>query len=1077
MYRLGLDIGTTSVGWCVLNTDISGEPNRIISLGARVFDAAEHPKTGASLAAPRRMARGARRTGRRRKHRLHRIKSLLQREGVISKEEMEKLYDRQKNSVPLTDIYRIRSEALERLLDRQELARLLIHLAQRRGFKSNRKNEDAKSDEGKLLSATAENALYMAEKGYLTVGQMLYKDEKYSAAKRNKGGDYSNTFLRSQILEEINIIFQKQKEFGSIIATDSLKEKYIQIFSSQRSFDEGPGFPSPYGGNQIENMVGECTLEKGEKRAAKACYSFEYFDLLQKTNNLRIYSANGQRPLTSEEREKIISLCHKSEKVTYERIRKELNLAEEEFFSAINYSEEDKAKTEKAVFRGMPAYHEMRKAFDKINKGYIVGVTTEKRDAIGTALTYYKTSEKVMEYLSEFDFTQQELEAIGGMKNFSKFGHISLKALKKIIPYMEKGMIYNEACRRAGYDFRAHSSVDKSKYLPKLPDDNNEITSPVVKRAVNQTIKVINAIVKQYGAPAVINIETARELSKDFSERKQIENQQEENRKNNQQVYEEIKNTFHILKPSGQDIIKYRLWQEQQGICLYTNTPIKAENLFAPGYCEIDHIIPYSISFDDSYNNKVLVMAYANREKGNRIPMDYVKSKEDFTGLVKTFIRNRNKRLKLLKEKLTEEDMNRLKPRALQDTKFISRFLSNYIRDSLEFDESYTGKQKVICVNGSVTAYMRKRWGISKIRGNGDMHHAVDAAVIGCISQGTIKKVTEYSRYMETRYMYRDQKVIDAKFPPPWDTFRTEIDIRTSKDPQALLKDIVLPNYRDVDIRSIKPVFVSRMERKKKTGQAHEETVRAERFICEDGKSKKVAVTKTRLQNLKLDKEGEISGYYNPDSDRLLYEMLKERLVQAGGNGKKAFPEGFVYKPTPKGGRRPKVNKVKTYKPTNVNVALDTGVADNGSMLRIDLYKVEGDGYYFVPVYASDMVEDKLPTKACVAHKDYENWKDMKEEDFLWSIYPNDLLLVKHKKGMTFTKVSEKADIEKEYSSKEELVYYIKAGIAGGNIKVITHDNSYEIKSLGIKTLESIEKYHVDVLGNIYKAPKEKRRK
>ena len=353
----------------------------------------------------------------------------------------------------------------------------------------------------------------------------------------------------------------------------------------------------------------------------------------------------------------------------------------------------------------------------------------------------------------------------------------------------------------------------------------------------------------------------------------------------------------------------------------------------------------------------------------------------------------------------------------------------------------------------------------------------MDAAVIGCISQGMIKKVTDYSRYMETRYMYRDQKVIDAKFPPPWDTFRTEIDIRTSKDPQALLKDIVLPNYRDLDIRSIKPVLVSRMERKKKTGQAHKETVRAERFICKDGKRKKVAVTKTRLQNLKLDKEGEISKYYNPDSDRLLYEMLKERLVQTGGNGKKAFPEGFVYKPTPKGGRRPKVNKVKIYKTTNVNVALDTGIADNGSMLRIDLYKVEGDGYYFVPVYASDMVKDELPVKACVQGKNYDNWKDMKDEDFLYSIYPNDLLLVKSKRGMNFSRVSEKADIEKKYFSNEELVYYIKADTAGGNITIITHDKSYTIKSLGIKTLESIEKYHVDVLGNIYKAPKEKRRK
>lgn len=70
----------------------------------------------------------------------------------------------------------------------------MIHFAQRRGFKSNRKNEKKGSDEGKLLAATADNEKYLKEKGYRTVGEMLWKDERFAENKRNKGGDYSNTF-------------------------------------------------------------------------------------------------------------------------------------------------------------------------------------------------------------------------------------------------------------------------------------------------------------------------------------------------------------------------------------------------------------------------------------------------------------------------------------------------------------------------------------------------------------------------------------------------------------------------------------------------------------------------------------------------------------------------------------------------------------------------------------------------------------------------------------------------------------------------------------------------------------------
>ena len=663
MYRLGLDIGTTSVGAAILNIDHYGEPNRVIDMHVRTFEAAENPNDGSSLAAPRREARGARRRNRRHKHRLDRIKALIQSEGIYTKEKLDSLYHAKGNI--LMDIYQIRYESLERKLNNEELTRLLIHFAQRRGFKSNRKNEKKGSDEGKLLAATADNEKYLKEKGYRTVGEMLWKDERFAENKRNKGGDYSNTFLRSQLKEEIGIIFEKQKAFGSLYVTDAFSEKYLEILFSQRAFEEGPGEESPYAGNQIEKMVGKCTFEKEEKRASKATYTFELFNLWQKINSIGILQDGVKRRLTDDERNKLFALCHKTEKIDYKRIRKELEMGQDALFSNLTYGRKEVEEVEAAKFQHLPVYHEMRKAFDKISKNHVLQISNTQRDLIGTAITYYKTDDKIQQALLEGNFSKEEINAILGMKNFSKFGSLSIKAMQKVIPYLEKGLTYDKACEQAGYDFRAHSVAEKKKYLPKLPGDTYDITSPVVKRAINQTIKVVNEIIKRHGSPAAVNIELAREMSKSFKDRKRIEKEQNDNAAQNQRIYDEIKDTFHVAQPSGQDIVKYKLWQEQDCKCVYTGQPIKAENLFVPGYYEVDHIIPYSISFDDSYTNKVLVLTKANRDKGNRIPMQYVADKEEYEIRVNTLIKNRAKREKLLKPILTEEDMGEMKQRSL----------------------------------------------------------------------------------------------------------------------------------------------------------------------------------------------------------------------------------------------------------------------------------------------------------------------------------------------------------------------------------------------------------------------------
>lgn len=164
---------------------------------------------------------------------------------------------------------------------------------------------------------------------------------------------------------------------------------------------------------------------------------------------------------------------------------------------------------------------------------------------------------------------------------------------------------------------------------------------------------------------------------------------------------------------------------------------------------------------------------------------------------------------------------------------------------------------------------------------------------------------------------------------------------------------------------------------------------------------------------------------------------------------------------------------------SNLNVPVNggKGVADNGSMVRIDVFGVEERGktaYYFVPIYVADTVKKILPNKASVAFKPYGEWKEMDEKDFLFSLYPNDLIYVESKRDISL-KAAKGSTLAKERKQKEALVYYRAAGISVAAISVINNDNTYGVSNLGIKTLQSIRKCIVDVLGNVAFVTKEKR--
>lgn len=1116
-YRIGLDIGITSVGWAVIEDDIEGKPKRIIDLGSRIFDVAENPKDGSALAKVRRDARGIRRRGRRKKHRIERTLHLLERHSIISKKEWTSMFE---NYNFQFNIYELRVKALEEKITNKDLARILVNFVKKRGYKSNSKSEenDSSNDAGKLLTATKENQNIMQEKGYRTIGELYLKDDRFKLKDKNgdyildKNGqkimkvrnttnDYKGTALRTLISDEIKLILNKQKEYNSLI-TDEFIQEYISIFESQRNFDEGPGEPSPYAGNQIEKMLGFCTFEKEERRAPKATYTFEYFKLLQDINHIKIEKLSlddnmqrvkSKRSLVENEKERIIELVRSKTKISYYDIRKVLSLQENERFNMFTYknvliwNNETNAEVEKdRIFKEFESYNKIKTALNRIEKNYILKLNTDELDYIGYALTVYKNDEKRISFLKENTSLPDRI--INELLNlsFTKVGNLSLKSMKKIIPYLENGLTYDKAVNSVYEDFRGEINTEKKQKL-RLKDLEEDISNPVVRRGISQAIKVLNAITlrynAKYGKPDVVVIELAREMGRNFKDRNIIKKSQEINMKNNEFVKERIVE-LGKENPRGQDIVKYKLWQEQDGVCIYSGKKIPIENLFTEAV-DVDHIIPYSMCFDDTYNNKVLVLASENRQKGNRVPYKYEKEIgrdiEEYEVRVNNIIKNPYKRVKLLREDFTREDALEWKDRNIQDTQYICKLMYNLVKNHLEFSNNKNFDRKVWTVNGAITSHIRKRLGIEKTR-DGDIHHAIDAVVIAITTQEMINKLTKYYQYKDGKYMNNKGEFIDLEtgeildaekyekengiyFPEPWPKFRKELEIRTICPTKETMisylhneKIFTYDDYEDVE-----PIFVSRMPKRKITGTAHLETVRG--FEKRDNEI--YTITKTELKKLKLDKDGEIEGYpeKNKRDDRLLYDALREQLKRYNNDGEKAFKDDF-YKPRKDGSRGPLVKKVQIEAKTTLGVELkNKGFVANGDSVRIDVFYVEGEGYYFVPIYVSDTIKNELPNKACIQNKPYSEWKEMDDKNFIFSLYPKDLLYIKGKNKIKLNPTNKK---DKQIEVEETMAYYVKAGISVAQITIQTHDNKYEQSSLGIKTLKELKKYEVDVLGNYH---------
>lgn len=822
-YILGLDIGISSVGWGLLELDANNNPYKIIDVGSRIFTPGEVEKTGDSKAKERREKRGARRISRRREFRLDRVRNLLYENGYLKgninsnivsekNEELSIIFDnminnyyKEKNSNP----YKLKVEALDRKLTNEELSIILVHYAKKRGYKSNRE-EASDNDSGKVLSAIKENEKIMNENNYRTISEMYIKDEKFKNKIKNSPGDYKISVTNEMYLKEINMVLNSQIKFGLI--TDDFKNQYLEIYNSRRSYAKGPGGNSPYGGDLIERMTGKCNFD-GKPRAPKRAPSSELYVSLTKLVNLKYKKEDNEYTrLTNEEIKEIIEKAKDKKIITYkdlakeldgniefkdlslskkeygkviEELKKKLNISKEESINISNLNSNDRELfntlyNEKLLSKTLielKGYHALK---DSIIKAYSNDIwkkfkdNIELLDELALYCTNYKINEDILNKIKESENIEnifEDIHFIELLPNFKDHLMLSTDLIKKLIPLMLEGNTYDKAMNILGYN---HSDIngDKEKkdlLVPIYVDDT--ITNQRVIRSLTQTRKVINSIIKKYGMPKIINIETARELAKSRKERNEIAKNNVEKQTENEKIKNQLVELGLFVstdKISSTDLLKYKLWKEQNEFCGYSMKKISIEDLFGNNIVQIDHILPYSRTYNDNYLNKTLVYTKENQEKGNRTPYEWfgkTQKWDEYEAYINNLTISQKKKDNYLLKKLDFDTEREMRDQNLNDTKYISKELSSLIK-------AYLNVEKVNMYPGAITSKLRARWGfnrlthsyisktyrlpedmkkdINKDRDN-HLHHAMDALVIASITPSLQQKITLYEKF--SRYI------------------------------------------------------------------------------------------------------------------------------------------------------------------------------------------------------------------------------------------------------------------------------------------------------------------------------------
>ena len=757
-YGIGLDIGIGSVGFAVISRT-NKEDARIEDLGVRLFDSGETNDHKARKSQERRAHRSVRRLIRRRSHRKDRVKKFLQKINLISCDKLKVWQEQNGNQ----NIFKVRLKGLEEKLTPEEIADCIIHICNHRGYREFYEDENADKDAGVIKAALADFEERFKAGNYRSVADMVLNNELFKTT--TAFPDYHNhkeneryiLIKRSYQQKELLDILNKQREFYPQLTEHNIDFLCNKIVFAQRDFETGPGNEDDKTRKFMGflDTLGKCMFYKDEKRAFRSTVISDVYAL---TNCLSQFTyvdvETGEIVLPKEAASAIVHEVLVKASATEKEIKAILKRFGIEMIKPgkLEVKAPDTIKTLKILKSTLEvsgySYEELiaEDQFDlenpsKLQKLCVIlseNITPKRRDA---ALVRAGWNEKLRKEMCR--------------KKFGGTASVCERYMLEAINAFLDGETYgNFQARR--FEERDASTEERTKYkvLPALTkkDDEEIVENVVVFKAINETRKVLNAIIRKYGSPEYINVEVADELGRSFKERDKLTKLNRENEKERKNIEKKLvelglRNEGEV-KPK--DILRYRLWKAQGGVDLYTGTPIEENEVLNEIY-EVDHIVPFSLILDDTAQNKALVSRIANQEKRQRVPRQYLADDKEFMKRVNTLFSKGKITAKKYKY-LTLESiytpqakvlLEEWKSRNINDTRFITRYIVNYLAGNLLFDSDKV--KNVYAIKGAITSKMRKLWLNSKSWGNDEkdrennLHHAADAVVIANLTPAYVE--------------------------------------------------------------------------------------------------------------------------------------------------------------------------------------------------------------------------------------------------------------------------------------------------------------------------------------------------
>jgi len=793
-YRLALDLGSTSLGWAMIRLNAENKPCAVIKAGVRIFSDGRNPKDGSSLAVTRRDARSMRRRrDRLLKRKARMIRSLVE-HGFFSSDEAER------KALVTLNPYALRAKGLDAALTPAEFGRALFHINQRRGFKSNRKTDKKDNDSGALKTAISKLRESLKTENCRTVGEWLHKRDvadltvraRYRQNKVIKDDgktridkSYDLYIDRAMISDEFDALWRKQAELNPTLFTEAARADLKDVLLHQRPLK--PVKP------------GRCTFMPDEERAPLALPSTQRFRMYQEVNNLRILRAGlKEEPLSLQQRDDLIKALEANSKRTFTQIKTLLKTG-----GAAQFNFEDPKRQE---LKGNVTSAILG---DKKHFGAAWFTFSEaKQDDIVLQLIKEENEAKLVRWLQDqtgIDEDRAETIANAGLPE--GYGSLCTKALARILPELQRDVVtYDKAVLAAGFDHHSNiSAAATGEILMALPyygiplqrhvgfgtgklEDSDEkrygkIANPTVHIGLNQIRLVVNALIKRYGHPSEVIVELARDLKQSKDQRDDENKRQAENQRRNIRLRADIAGTLGISPERVRmaDIQKMILWEELSSNiadrrCPYSGVQISAAMLLSD-QVEIEHILPFSETLDDSLNNKTVALRQANRVKGNRTPWAAFGAQPTAGFVYADMLARAEQMPKAKRYRFGEDAMKQwLKedagflPRALNDTRHMSKVAREYM--------SLVCPQNTRVIPGRMTAMLRAKFGLNDVLGvdglknrNDHRHHAVDACVIAVTDQGLLQRFAQASASAREQHLNR----LVENMPLPWDNYREHV--------------------------------------------------------------------------------------------------------------------------------------------------------------------------------------------------------------------------------------------------------------------------------------------------------------